>query len=465
MKDILFNTDCYKLSHREQYPDNTTKIQSNWVARSDKLSVTQTGHSVHMGIVNYVYELQEWCNWFFSLTIDELREYLTEYKTIVTNILGREYDVQHIRSLYHLGYLPIKIASQPELCMYPLQTPLVTVENTHPDFAWLVNYLETSLSASLWQPSTSATIAESLYRLMEEKYNETGSPKELIPYMCHDFSYRGMSGDNSAVLSGLGHLAYFEGSDTLPAIRRWKQLYSNHRGASVAATEHSVMTINGIEGEYETFEKLLELYPTGILSIVSDGYDYFNVLTNTLPKLKDKIMARDGKLVIRPDSGNPIDIICGDRRQPFFNPEGKGSLELLGETFGYTINSKGYKVLNQKIGLIYGDGMTLKSIENILENMSLQGWAAENVVFGIGSFTYQYNTRDTYGYAFKATYAEVDGEPRNIFKQPKTDPGKNSLTGRFDLPHIVFMDGLNEVELAKQTFKHLQNLGESYDIS
>jgi nicotinamide phosphoribosyltransferase len=246
---------------------------------------------------------------------------------------------------------------------------------------------------------------------------------------------RGMGGIEAAVTSAAGHLLSFKGTDTIPAIDFLEDYYNANSnseliGGSVAATEHSVMCMGTDTGEFETFQRLItEVYPKGIVSIVSDTWDLWKVLTDYLPRLKSKITRREGKVVIRPDSGDPVDIICG-------NPMGKneqerkGVIELLWDVFGGKTNEKGYKELIPQIGAIYGDSITLQRATQICERLKAKGFASTNVVLGIGSFTYQYNTRDTFGFAMKATYGEVNGFGREIFKDPITDDGtKKSAKG------------------------------------
>jgi nicotinamide phosphoribosyltransferase len=273
---------------------------------------------------------------------------------------------------------------------------------------------------------------------------------------------RGMDSVDAVISSGLGHLTSFSGTDSLPAIYGARKFYGEEGfvGGSVPATEHSVMCAGGKEDEIETFRRLLKTYPTGILSVVSDTWDLWKVCTEHIVTLKDEILARDGKLVIRPDSGDPVDILCGayhtinsgDEQNLNYNypkygveegsPEYKGVVELLWDVFGGTINEQGYKVLDSHIGAIYGDSITIDRANEICERLEAKGFASTNVVLGIGSFTYQYNTRDTFGFAMKATYVEVlkpiEGkskeewifEGREIFKDPITDDGtKKSATG------------------------------------
>ena len=242
-------------------------------------------------------------------------------------------------------------------------------------------------------------------------------------------------------------------------------------GGSVPATEHSVMCMGEKEKEIETFRRLIEdLYPSGIVSIVSDTWDFWQVLTEYLPALKDKIMARTGgtfgdKVVIRPDSGDPVKIICGDESAEPGTAEHIGAVELLWGVFGGTVNEKGYKELDSHIGLIYGDSITPQRAIDIMEGLKAKGFASTNVVFGIGSYTYQHVTRDTPGLAMKATYGEVNGKGRNIFKDPKTDSGtkkshcgllkveRNPMNGnRLETRQEVSWDEANTGEL-KPVFK------------
>jgi nicotinamide phosphoribosyltransferase len=240
------------------------------------------------------------------------------------------------------------------------------------------------------------------------------------------------------------------GSDSLPTIYGARKFYGETEAVcgSVNATEHSVMCAGSKDDEVGTFRRLLETYPTGILSVVSDTWDLWKVCTEHVVTLKEEILARDGKLVIRPDSGDPVDIICGayhtinsgdeqnlDYNYPKYgvdegSPEYKGVIELLWDVFGGTINEQGYKVLDSHIGAIYGDSITIERANEICSRLEAKGFASTNIVLGVGSFTYQFNTRDTFGFAMKATYVEVDGEAREIFKDPITDDGtKKSATG------------------------------------
>jgi nicotinamide phosphoribosyltransferase len=290
---------------------------------------------------------------------------------------------------------------------------------------------------------TSATIAFQYKKVLTKWALETNAEaKDFVQWQGHDFSMRGMDSVEAVISSGLGHLTSFYGTDSLPAIYGARKYYGANGfvAGSVPATEHSVMCAGGKEDEISTFRRLLNTYPTGILSVVSDTWDLWKVCTEHVVTLKEEIMSRDGKLVIRPDSGDPVDILCGynfmghREKDPEcykdLSPEGKGVIELLWDVFGGTVNEQGYKVLDPHIGAIYGDSITIDRANEICKRLAEKGFASTNVVLGVGSFTYQYNTRDTFGFAMKATYVEVNGEGREIFKDPITDDGtKKSATG------------------------------------
>jgi nicotinamide phosphoribosyltransferase len=392
-------------------------------------------------------------NDFFSKPKDEV---CGEMKRELTMYLGMDYDVSHFEALHDLGFLPIKVKIIQEGNRVPLRIPLLTIVNTKPEFYWITNYLETILSNLMWKPMTSATIAFQ-YRKVLEKWAKKTDPTNIsfVDFQGHDFSMRGLDSVEATIASGLGHLTSFMGTDSLPAIYGARKFYKEKGfvGASVPATEHSVMCAGGYETEIETFRRLLETYPSGILSVVSDTWDLWKVITEYLPALKEQILARDGKLVIRPDSGDPVDIICGlpnthtkHLTLPKNSPEFKGVIELLWDVFGGTVNEQGYKVLDSHIGAIYGDSITIDRADEICSRLEAKGFASTNIVLGIGSFTYQYNTRDTFGFAMKATYVEVNGEGREIFKNPITDDGtKKSAKGllyvhKNDLGEYVLID-------------------------
>jgi len=424
-------TDYYKVGHVFQYPENTTLVYSNLTPRKSRID--GVNKMVFFGLQYFIKEYL--IDYFNSNFFHQPKErVMKEYRRRIETSLGALPAYQHLEKLHELGYLPIEIKALPEGSLVPMRVPCLTIVNTKPEFYWLTNFLETILSAITWQPCTSATIAYQYRKLLNRYAEETGMPAEFIQWQGHDFSFRGMSSYESAVLSGMGHLLSFTGTDTIPAIDALEEYYNADAdkeliGGSVAATEHSVMCSGSMDGELETFKRLItEVYPTGIVSIVSDTWDLWKVCKEYLPTLKETVLQRNGKVVIRPDSGDPVKIICG-------NPDGKteaerkGVVELLWDVFGGTITDKGYKLLDSHIGAIYGDSINLQRAQAICEQLKQKGFASQ-VVFGIGSYTYQYNTRDTFGLAMKATYVEVNGEGREIFKNPVTDDGtKKSATG------------------------------------
>lgn len=432
MTNPMFNTDGYKLDHRRQYPKGTQFVYSNWTARGSRIKDVE--NVTFFGLQYTIKKrLMEDFEAFFAADVEAVCE---EYQNMLDAYLGpNDIGTDHIRALHNLGYIPLEFKALPEGTSVPLRVPMLTVENTHPDFFWLTNYFETILSAELWMPMTSATTAMRLRGLLNEWAVKTAGSDEGVGFQGHDFSMRGMAGLDSAVTSAMGHLVAFTGTETVPVLSEIQKYYpmTGFLAGTVPATEHSVMCAGGNENERETFQRLLDLYPTGILSVVSDTWDFWNVLTTHLPALKNQIMARDGKLVVRPDSGDPADIICGTARVESggYDAASKGAIQLLWEEFGGTVNEQGYKVLDPHIGLIYGDAMNYDRINDICERLAAKGFASTNVVFGIGSFNYQYQTRDTFGFAMKATNVVIDDEEKAIFKDPKTDNGlKKSLKGR-----------------------------------
>jgi nicotinamide phosphoribosyltransferase len=440
--------DGYKLDHRRQYPAKTEYVYSNWTPRGSRID--GVNEVTFFGLQYFLEEyLGRMWDEFFNGDIDEIAD---RYQRRVDSYLGpNDIGTDHIRALHALGYLPLEFRAVPEGSSVPLRVPMLTVENTHPDFGWLVNYMETLMSNVLWMPSTSATVAKRMRTLLNERAIESGASVDDVNFQGHDFSFRGMSGLEAACMSGAAHLISFWGTDTIPAIEFIEKYYPASPdtliGASVAATEHSVMCAGGQDDERETYERLLDLYPGGILSVVSDTWDLWKVLTETVPSLKDKIMARDGKLVIRPDSGDPADILCGDPLAEPGTPQYYGVVQLLWDEFGGTINEAGYKVLDPHIGVIYGDSINFDRADDITHRLIAQGFASTNVVFGMGSYGYQFQTRDTFGFAMKATHVTIDGVGQNIFKMPVTDDGgKNSAKGRL----AVIRDQYNNLQLVDE---------------
>jgi len=446
--------DWYKIAHRVQYEKGTEVLYATWIPRASMHAGID--HVVAFGFQAFVqrYLVDYFNEHFFSRDMNEV---LSEYARIVKNCLGDPNpDVSHLAYLHGLGYLPLLIKAVPEGTQVPLRVPMVTIENTDPHCFWLTNALESLFSTECWLPSTSATIAAEFRRRLDYWSTRTGGDPEFTAFQGHDFSMRGMSSVESGAASGAGHLISFSGTDSIPAILYLEKYYNANTdtelvGASVPATEHSVMCVSGRD-EFASYKRLItEVYPSGIVSIVSDTWDLFAVLTDVLPRLKDDIMNRDGKVIVRPDSGNPADIVCGTKRAlSDGTPAEKGVIELLWDLFGGTINDRGYKVLDPHIGAIYGDAINLDRLDDICARLAEKGFCTDAIVFGIGSFSYQYQTRDSFGFALKSTYAQVNGEEINIFKDPATDTKKvkKSLTGRVVVRReengiLSVVDGLN----------------------
>lgn len=445
--------DGYKVGHKFQYPEGTTLVYSNLTPRKSRNS--EINEIVFFGLQYFIKEYlqKQFDEAFFKLPKEVV---LKQYKRRIDNYLGKGcITFSHIEALHDLGYLPLEIKALPEGSLVPMRVPVFTIRNTKAEFFWLTNMLETLLSTVLWKPCTSATTAYEYLKVFTKYAHETvGDDMSFIPWQGHDFSFRGMSGIEDAVMSGAGHLLSFTGTDTIPAIDFLEQYYNADSekeliGRSVPATEHSVMCMGTQSDEINTFKRLItDVYPSGVVSIVSDTWDFWEVITDFLPKLKEIIMSRDGKVVIRPDSGDPVKIIVGDESAPVDSPEYKGAIECMWDVFGGTITKTGYKLLDNHIGLIYGDSITPERQLVILQKLKEKGFASYNIVLGIGSYTYEYVTRDTFGFAMKATYGEVDGTGRDIFKDPKTDDGtKKSAKGLMQ----VFKNNItNNLELKDQ---------------
>ena len=540
---VILNSDYYKQSHFRQYSPHTEKVYSTWTPRKSRME--GVNKVVFFGLQYFIkdYLIDSFNNTFFNRPKDEV---INEFKRVMKNTIGTD-DATHWDALYDLGYLPLKIDALPEGTLTPIRVPMFTIENTLPEFYWLTNFVETIMSTEIWKPMTSATIALQYRKICEKWAEKTCDDNSHIDFQGHDFSYRGMASQDAGCSSGAGHLLSFKGTDTIPAVL-WLEKYYNANcekeliGTSIPATEHSVAETNIIEIQQELMKyhgpdfkeplmnygvyndeliklthkfskdniskedgvrelaeivylnRLLDVYPSGIFSYVADTYNLWTVLTDILPILKAKIMSRDGKVVIRPDSGDPCDIICGlntkqsdaevcnryvhqiagrvennlydminwdnlihdlpvkgvqltryeyheqsgqicyklvpEENQEYAEQRYKGVIELLWDIFGGTINSKGYKVLDPHIGCIYGDAITLERAEEICKRLEAKGFASSNIVFGIGSYTYNMNTRDTFGFALKTTYAQVNGKELLLYKDPITDDGtKKSQKG------------------------------------
>jgi nicotinamide phosphoribosyltransferase len=488
----LYNSDGYKVGHKAMLASGTTRLYGTWIPRSTKHAGKDINKIVSFGqqlVVKWLHE--EFKENFFNIK----KAYALQFTKDMSLYLGQPFNGEHFGKLWDLGYLPIQIQSLPEGIETDPNIPHMTFINTVDGFAWLTLYLETFISSLAWKASTSATLALAYKRRCHEWVMKTDPTNAwLIPWLCHDFSARGLD-PYSQISSGLGHATSFMGSDTLAVIPSARFFYNEPQDqvciGSVNASEHSVSTTKIFTvGEKQMIIDWLKEFPIGILSIVADTFDLWKLITEYLtdPEVKALILARDGKLVIRPDSGDPVDIICGLNKIPgtwskeedgkYYHStcgfigelsqyevskgEYKGVIELLWDIFGGTINEQGYKVLDSHIGAIYGDSINLERQIQIYERLATKGFAATNIVLGIGSFTYQFNTRDTFGFAAKGAWFEVEeiidyeysnesnGQPiykksgYSIYKDPITDDtkSKKSLKG---FQFVQFNDGKCEV--------------------
>lgn len=469
-QNLLLMTDVYKIGHMMQYKPGTTKVYSYLCARSTKKS----DHALFFGLQPYLKLLEN------KVTSEDAMEFF-EYWESILGVKPPVEVIAKINNLVKLGYLPLEIKAVPEGTIIDNKNVLATITNTLPEFHWVVGFFE-SLLLKVWGPTTVATLSLKYKRLASEYAAKTSDSEFLVPFLVHDFGYRGVSSEGSAEILGAGHLVSFTGSDNIPAIKFVKENYAAEGfiAGSVPASEHSVMCSYGQVDEIDAFKRMLELNPTGLVSIVSDTYDFWNVMMNFTETLKEEILGRDGKLVFRPDSGDPLKILCGsiniekpscslerfveivneDHENGYcstryaeydgkvyrlgwvdeetmkviaeeiqLTPEQKGAVRILDEKFGSTVNSKGFKELNPKVGLIYGDGMYYDRVKKIYETLTEMGYATTNVVLGIGGLLLQQHNRDDLGFAIKATFAEINGEKVELFKDPITDPGKRSHKG------------------------------------
>jgi nicotinamide phosphoribosyltransferase len=426
----LLATDVYKMGHMEQYCPGTEKVYSHLVARIDK----NFEKTIFTGLQYYlqVYLSKKLKGWMAE-------EFLNARKHILGS--NSEEVERKIRALAQLGYFPIEIKAVQEGTVMPVKHVLMTITNTLPGFGWVVGFIE-SLILKVWDTVTVSACGYIYRGLVDEMWDKTVDDDMhfLKNFAVHDFGYRGCKTEEEAGLSGMAFLAGYHGlgSDTVPAlpfiVRHYMGDITKPIMLSVPASEHSVMCSFGREDELAAFRHMLKTYPSGIVSIVSDTFNIYRVLTEFAGILKEDILARPegSKVVFRPDSGNPEYIICGDPSAPVGSPEWKGAIRLLDEMFGTSVNKKGYKVLNPKVGLIYGDGMYFDRFDRTLRRLEAMGYAASNLVIGVGGIL-RGHSRDSMGFAIKATYVVVGGIERAIMKDPITDSKKKSLKGLMTL--------------------------------
>lgn len=416
----LLLSDTYKQTHMRMFPKGLTKLVSYWTPR--KAMSKQYDKMVFFGLHEFIkkYLIEDFNKNFFDRPLDEVVE---EYKSYMNTQLGEgNYDLDAIVKLHELGYLPILMRALPEGSVVNMGIPCIELTNTHPDFAWVVQWLECILQVELWPTCNYATIGK-IYKEVADIYYELTVDNMDSKMAMSDFGMRGMSCLEDSIRTSAAWLLSFDKTSTIPALQYIREYYNADKNIGVGAvsTEHAVMGANfAIDGDEITFVKrlLTELYPNTSFSMVSDTYDYWNMVKNILPQCKEEIMNHNGKLLIRPDSGDIVDISIE-------------TIKFLWEEFGGTLNSKGFKVLDPHIGIIYGDGCTVNKVKEIYEELFKLGFAANNIVFGVGAFCFHaifeddgkfiVNTRDTFGIAMKATHGEIGDYKFPIYKDPKTD--------------------------------------------
>lgn len=457
----LFLTDGYKIGHKAMLAPGTQYLYGTWIPRSTKYAPKGIKKILSAGQqLTWRWLHDEFQENFFN----QPKSVATSFAKDMSMYLGLDFDGKHFEDLHDLGYLPIRVKALPEGVETLPNIPHQTFVNTKAGYAWLTLYLETIVSSLSWKTTTSASIALHYRRQATEWVLKTDPTNAwLIDFLCHDFSARGLD-PFSTLASGLGHAMSFRGSDSILVIPGARYFYGEPENEvcinSVNASEHSVSTTKIFTvGEQQMLSDWMKVFPTGILSVVADTFDLWKLVTEYLPLLKDEIMNRDGKLVIRPDSGDPVDIICGTGygETGYYKPEQKGLIELLWDIFGGSVNAEGYKVLDPHIGAIYGDSITTERQVQIYERLAAKGFAATNIVLGVGSFTYQFNTRDTFGFAAKGAWFQTETESYNIYKDPATDNGtKKSLKGLC----AVFQDDNGEYFVETECSDEVEMTGE-----
>lgn len=413
--NAILNTDSYKCSQWVQYPDGTEYVYSYIESRGGAWDKT-----VYFGLQSFLRD-------YLSRPITQAD--IDEAELIITahgepfNRKGWQYILDNLN-----GYLPLEIRAVDEGTIVPVGNVLVSVINTDPECFWLTSYIETALLRAVWYGTTVATNSFESKKLIFQALKDTSDSTAGLAFKLHDFGARGVSSEESAALGGAAHLVNFMGTDTISALLAARRYYdADMAGFSIPAMEHSTVTSWGREGEVDSYRNMLNNFakPGVFLAAVSDSYDIYNACSKLWgTELKDQIVQSGATLVVRPDSGDPATVVVK-------------CLKILDQHFGHTINSKGYRVLNN-VRVIQGDGIDHASIRSILFCMDLAGYSADNVAFGQGGALLQQINRDTLKFAMKASAVCVNGEWRDVYKDPVTDKGKRSKKG---LLALVVRDG------------------------
>lgn len=411
-KNIILNTDSYKSSHYLQYPPKSEYVSSYIEARGGEV-----GASLFFGLQVFIKEYL--LTPFTQNDIDEAKAILTAH-----GLPFNEEGWQYILEEYN-GYLPLEISAVGEGKLIPLKCPLVQVVNTDSKVPWLTSYMETALLRAVWFPTTVATVSYTIKQIIKGYLEATSDHVEAqLPFKLHDFGARGTSSEESAMLGGMAHLVNFQGTDTLSGIIGARKYYgAEMAGFSIPASEHSTMTSWEREGELDAYANMVKQFGEKgkLFAVVSDSYDIYNAVSNIWGKeLKEKVKQSGATLIIRPDSGEPREIVLEVMKRTY-------------EAFGGYKNSKGYIVLDDSVRIIQGDGVDTEAIRDILEILKNEGFSCENIAFGMGGGLLQHPNRDTLKFAMKASAICVDGAWRDVYKDPITDSGKRSKKGRLSL--------------------------------
>jgi len=425
MNNILLNTDSYKSSHYLQYPSKSEFVSSYIEARGGEYDKT-----LFFGLQAFI--KQYLLTPFTQEDIDEAKEIITAH-----GLPFNEEGWCYILEKYN-GYLPIEISAVNEGLLIPLKSPLVQVVNTDKNLPWLTSYIETALLRAIWYPTTVATLSYSIKEIIQSYLEETSENTDAeLAFKLHDFGARGTSSEGSAMLGGMAHLVNFQGTDNLSGIIGARRYYgADMAGFSIPASEHSTMTSWLKEGESDAYANMIKQFggEGKIFAVVSDSYDIYNAVTNIWGKeLKEAVKKSGATLVIRPDSGEPKKIVLEVIKRVY-------------KAFGGTINSKGYIVLDDCVRVIQGDGVNKEAIKEILEILKQEGFSSENIAFGMGGGLLQSVNRDDFKFAMKASAICVDGEWRDVYKDPITDSGKRSKRGRLALTKAFKTVRLEELE-------------------
>ena len=410
-RNLVLATDSYKFTHWKQYPPGTEYVYSYLESRGGMFPRT-----LFFGLQYYLLE-------YLSGAVASAEDVAEARRFVDAHIAPGVFNFEgwmHVVNR-HQGRLPVLIKAVAEGATVETRNVLMTIENTDPRCYWLTNYLETLL-LKVWYPITVATLSQEIRKVFLAALERSGDPT-LIDFKLHDFGYRGVSSEETAGIGAAAHLINFKGTDTVAGIRLLQQYYKSDamEGFSIPAAEHSTITAWGRENEVRAYANMLTQFPRGPVAVVSDSYNVYEASEKLWGEvLRDQVVQRDGVLVIRPDSGNPREVVLK-------------VLEILGAKFGFETNAKGFRVLNPRVRVIQGDGVNYWTIQDTLTAMTRAGWSADNITFGMGGALLQQLNRDTQKFAFKTSSITVNGEEREVFKDPVEGHDKVSKRGRLAL--------------------------------